>query len=181
LFQHSEYIIVFQHVSEDVVVCELSDLYHGSLVRSILKKYGTRCAGLIWELDSRKLSRAHAERMLLKHPNQEMVKSEFESSWRDGLPNGLQVEDRFLAGLVLEEIKAGITFIIHFPANALPRDARSCFQVLFYTRKMWRLKDLEPFIDHLIEPSISKADLLRKYTRSSRVSLTSEERVLSAR
>ena len=45
----------------------------------------------------------------------------------------------------------------------------------------WRLQDMDPYLEHLLGPNVRKADLLKRFTRSVKVSLTSEERVLVAR
>mmetsp|Transcript_22156 Transcript_22156/g.41557 ORF Transcript_22156/g.41557 Transcript_22156/m.41557 type:complete len:115 (-) Transcript_22156:224-568(-) len=102
---------------------------------------------------------------------------EFISAWRQRLPSGIEPNAKHLEGIILiDDNHAEL-----FPARNLPSTPKDCFAVLFGKKQRWSLQDLAPYIEHLLGPGTLKADLLRKFTRSVRVSLDSEDRVLVAR
>jgi len=104
-------------------------------------------------------------------------KEDFLREWSISMPKEVPTNPAFLRGLAIE-----IGGVLHyFPAERLSQHAADSFAALFNFRSHWRLHEIDPYIQHLLGPTTKKTDLFRKFTRSVRLSLHSEERVLTAR
>lgn len=157
------------------------------LLRAVLDKYKTEEAPSpqeAWRLDSARAAQFRAEQLLSSRADGGMDKAAFMHEWDMSLPRGVPADPKHVAALALE--RDGIdgapgAFLAYYPASRLPDDPAQCFQALFAVRAHWKLVDMAPFIQHLLGPAVKQATLLRRFTRSARLSVDSEDRVLTAR
>mmetsp|Transcript_14076 Transcript_14076/g.24971 ORF Transcript_14076/g.24971 Transcript_14076/m.24971 type:complete len:138 (+) Transcript_14076:227-640(+) len=132
-----------------------------------------------WQLEPEKIGRFRAETILQRSPRQELQK--FMLNWQSSLPSGVKPDFVSLKGIAIEINLEKHSVVQYLAANQLPINPKQCFMHLFSLKPHWRLPELEVYIQHLLGPGTNKASLLKKYTRSCRLSMTSEERVLTGR
>lgn len=175
-------------IQVQTVMKQLAHRFGDLIILQVLNKYRAQGSPQLtaetkeFALNKLKTARFCAEQ-ILRRANDAVAVNDFERSWELALPNNVPTDPRALAGVAIsfEEGSGGRKVYRYFPASRLSMDAKVCFAELFATRKQWKLVELEPYISHLIGPNTKKADLLRRFTRSVRVSLSSDERVLTAR
>ena len=70
----------------------------------------------------------------------------------------------------VEQGDSSSVYFKYFPREALPLDASERFSVLFKEQSIWKLKDLEPYLEDLVSADNGNmAELLLKYAHSVEV------------
>ena len=130
-----------------------------------------------WELDMDKVAIFRAKQLFRK--NETWLHTAFRNEWAQSMPSIDQTppSPELLKGIALS---VPVKKYQYFLAADLPREPKACFERVFEMQATWELGDLVPYLNHLVGPGVSQAQLLLKYTRSS-VAVGSKDRVYSRR
>ena len=87
-----------------------------------------------------------------------------------------------LVGIVVAVKRNGQEQFRLFPSENLPEsDPKQAFEAIFAIKKHWKVQEIEPYIERLVGPDQTKADLLKKFTRTCRSLDNPSEKVLCAK
>jgi len=155
----------------------LEVLYPSFVLEYCLKMYGriveeenlsddVEMAGDLFCLDEMKVCRYYAE-YILRPALGKFNYYEFIEAWEQSVPEGMKINEDYLAGIALTDLKTHPPVIWHFTEQNLPESPADRFNVLFKTRQKWKEKDIVPYLENLLAPGQKLSSLFLKYARCS--------------
>ena len=168
-------------VPGNLIENELEEHFSEFVIRNVLSMYGKQqqnCSNN-WKLNLEKVALFVATKIL--ENKVDMLRDDFMREWRASLPKGVEANAKYLSGIAITIETDAKVYIKLFLANALPQNPKAAFRLIFQAKPAWMLPELEVYMKPLLGTNVKKADLLRKYTRSARVSMESDTRVFTRR
>ena len=94
--------------------------------------------------------------------------AKFLESWNDEMPRGVEPEARMLNGLAVtvEEEGEPAPMLQALLLDSLPTAAASRFQTLFKIKPSWRLDELTPYVDDIVDPGKKAEQLVLLHARA---------------
>lgn len=108
-------------------------------------------------------------RILAQNVLQENLKfhiDEFLETCQGGLPEGMQMDESFLAGIGIVDRESNPPNIRGLFEENLPMNLLERFRILFKTKEKWTMQQIEPYISPFSTPQLSISAILAKSVRS---------------
>ena len=110
-------------------------------------------------------------RRLFQKQTSPWVEDALFAQWQSELPGVgtlYQVQTDMLFGVAVCTDNGDARVWQYLPSEKLPNDPLVCFHALFAVKERWLLRELEPYLDHMLDssPTTSQAELLLRYTKS---------------
>lgn len=91
---------------------------------------------------------------------------EFMETWREALPEGMEIDESQLKGLAIIDDSTNPKSIKSLLEENLSENLFDRLRVLFKTKTKWKLEEIEPYIEYFTTPQLGTTAILAKYARS---------------
>lgn len=100
-------------------------------------------------------------------------KDKFLEAWGDALPAGIEPDEALLAGLAVflppsapNHAESDSMMLQALPLSSLSLVPKERFSQLFKVKRNWRLDELVPYVQDLVDPSVAPTKIVLQFSRS---------------